>query len=161
MLAAGPPTATPEPSRHLAPAARRLWRIEGALAGGLALAAAGVLQAVAGGTLAWLGWIAAIALAVLASVAVPELRWRRWRWEVRDEEIDLRHGALTEVRTIVPMARVQHVDSEVGPLERRLGLASVWVHTASGAFEIPALDAERARELRVRIARLARVSDEL
>lgn len=43
------------------------------------------------------------------------------------------------------MARVQHVDSEVGPLERRLGLASVWVHTASGAFEIPALDAERAR----------------
>jgi len=105
-----------------------------------------------------LAWLVFFALSVFV---LPPLAYQRWRFGIDDEEIDLQRGRLWVERVLVPMARVQHVDSEVGPLERRLGLASVWVHTASGAFEIPALDAERARELRVRIARLARVSDEL
>jgi membrane protein YdbS with pleckstrin-like domain len=91
----------------------------------------------------------------------PALAYRRWRFSVDDEEIDIQRGRLWVERVLVPMARVQHVDTETSPLSRRLGLASVWIHTASGAFEIPALDAARAAELRVRIGRLARVSDEL
>ena len=70
---------------------------------------------------------------------MPELRWRRWRYEVRDEEIDLRHGTVRITRTLVPMLRVQHVDTTQGPLDQALKLATVVVHTAAGATIIPAL----------------------
>jgi membrane protein YdbS with pleckstrin-like domain len=161
MVTAGPPTSTPEPSRTLAPAARMLWRVEGAFTAAVALIAAGVLQGVVGGTWALLGWIAALVAGAVAVVVVPELRWRRWRWEVREHEIDIRRGAIAVTRTLVPMLRVQHVDTTRDLLQQVLGLATVVFHTAAGANEIPALTVEEAALVRDRIAELARTADEL
>jgi hypothetical protein len=161
MVSPGPPTRTPEPSRTLAPAARRLWQLEGLLTGVGALIAAAVLQTAVGGTIALLGWAAALAVAVVAVVAVPELRWRRWRWEVREQEIDIRHGTVAVTRTLVPMLRVQHVDTKRDLLQQSLGLATVVFHTAAGANEIPALTVAEAAQVRDRIAELARTADEL
>jgi membrane protein YdbS with pleckstrin-like domain len=161
MVTAGPPTATPEPSRTLAPAARLQWRLEGLLPAAAALAGAGVLTAVVGGTLALLAWVGAVAVAVTATVAVPALRWRRWRWEVREHEIDIRRGTITVTRTLVPMLRVQHVDTKRDLLQQWLGLATVVFHTAAGANEIPALTVAEAGRVRDRIAELARTADEL
>jgi membrane protein YdbS with pleckstrin-like domain len=155
------PTATPEPSRALAPAARWLWRLDGLLVAIVAFVAAGVLQGVAGGTLAVLGWFAAAIVAAVEIVAVPELRWRRWRWEVREHEIDIRRGTVAITRTLVPMLRVQHVDTRRGLLHQWLGLATVVFHTAAGANEIPALTVAEAGQVRDRIAELARAADEL
>jgi uncharacterized protein len=155
------PTTTPEPSRTLAPAARRLWRLEGLITAVLALVAAMVLQATVGGTIALLGWIAAVRAGVVAVVVVPELRWRRWRWEVREQEIDIRRGTVAVTRTLVPMLRVQHVDTKRDLLQQALGLATVVFHTAAGANEIPALTVAEAAQVRDRIAELARTADEL
>ena len=155
------PTSTPEPSRTLAPAARRLWRLEGGLTAAVALIAALVLQMTAGGTIALLGWIAAVLAGAVAVVVVPELRWRRWRWEVREHEIDIRRGTIAVTRTLVPMLRVQHVDTKRDLLQQALGLATVVFHTAAGANEIPALTVAEAAQVRDRIAELARTADEL
>ena len=103
--------ALPEPQRRLAPAARWLWRLEGALAALVALIAAGVVDAATSGWPGPAAWLAALLLAVAAVLVVPELRWRRWRWEVREHEVDIRRGTLTITRTLVPMLRVQHVDT--------------------------------------------------
>ena len=78
-------------------------------------------------------------MSAAAILVVPELRWRRWRWEVREHEVDIRRGTLTETRTLVPMQRVQHVDTRRDPLEQALGLATVVFHTAAGENRIPAL----------------------
>jgi membrane protein YdbS with pleckstrin-like domain len=161
MVTAGPPTSTPEPSRTLAPAARVLWRLEGALTAAAALIAAGVLQGVVGGTWALLAWAAAVVTGAVAVVLVPELRWRRWRWEVREHEIDIRRGTLAVTRTLVPMLRVQHVDTKRDLLQQWLGLATVVFHTAAGSNEIPALTVAEAGQVRDRIAELARTADEL
>jgi uncharacterized protein len=161
MVTAGPPTSTPEPSRTLAPAARVLWRLEGVLVAAVALIAAGSLQRMVGDTWALLGWAAAIATGAVAVVLVPELRWRRWRWEVREHEIDIRHGTLAVTRTLVPMLRVQHVDTKRDLLQQGLGLATVVFHTAAGSNEIPALTVAEAGQVRDRIAELARTADEL
>jgi membrane protein YdbS with pleckstrin-like domain len=161
MVTAGPPTSTPEPSRTLAPAARVLWRLEGLFTAAGALIAAGILQGVVGGTWSLVGWIAAVVAGAVAVVLVPELRWRRWRWEVREQEIDIRRGALEVTRTLVPMLRVQHVDTKRDLLQQALGLATVVFHTAAGANEIPALTVEEAGQVRDRIAELARTADEL
>jgi membrane protein YdbS with pleckstrin-like domain len=106
-------------------------------------------------------WAAPVAVAAVAVVIAPELRWRRWRYEVRPEEIDLRRGTFTVVRTLVPMARVQHVDTRRGVLEQALGVATVVFHTAAGATAIPALPVAEATGVRDRIATLAHAPDEL
>ncbi len=159
-----PPSPRPEPGRQLAAEARTLWSL-GALAWAVPLAV-GVplaLQAVAGVPVALrvLVVVAVIMAGAVGVLLVPQLRWRRWRWEVRDEEIDLRHGALTEVRTIVPMARVQHVEVRRSFVAQCLGTADLVVHTAAGQTTIPMLPEAAAGEVRDRIADLARTPDEL
>ena len=150
---------TPEPSRRLAPTARWLWRAQGLMATVAALIAGSVLRSSVGGGVAWT--LLPLVVAAIGVGVVPELRWRRWRYEVRDEEIDLLHGTLRLTRTLVPMLRVQHVDTTQGPLDQALGLATVVVHTAAGATTIPALDEAHAERIRDRIAALARTADEL
>jgi uncharacterized protein len=146
---------TPEPARRLSPTARWLWRAQGLIG---TVAALFVSRALPDGAV-WI--LLPVVVFAIGVVAIPELRWSRWRYEVRDEEIDLRHGTLTITRTLIPMLRVQHVDTTRGPLDQLLGLATVVVHTAAGRTTIPALDDEYAGRLRDQIARLARTSDEL
>lgn len=90
----------------------------------------------------------------------PKLRWRRWRYEVFEQEIYIQHGILIVSRTIVPMIRVQHVDTKQGPILKRFDLASVTISTAATTHEIPALLEEDASELRDRLSVLARVAEE-
>lgn len=91
----------------------------------------------------------------------PELDFRQWRFEIREDEVDLLHGIFVRTRQIVPMSRIQHVDTTRGLLQRRYGLASVVFYTAAGSMMIPALSAERAAEVRDQIAALAKVHDDL
>ncbi len=162
MTAPLPPR--PEPSLRLADHARGLWAF-GALGWALPLAIGTpvVLAEVdeAPGALRALAITTALVIAAVGVLVVPQLRWRRWRWEVRDEEVDLRHGAFSEVRTIVPMARVQHVDVRRSFLAQHFGMADLVVHTAAGATTIPMLPESAAVEVRDRIADLARTPDEL
>jgi membrane protein YdbS with pleckstrin-like domain len=75
--------------------------------------------------------------------------------------VDIRRGTLTITRTLVPMLRVQHVDTRRDVLEQLLGLATVVFHTAAGENRIPALPLAEAGLVRERIAELARTADEL
>ena len=157
--------ARPEPTRRLPPQAKTLWRLEAARRWGfVALGVLGFFATVGGGLP---GAVRALAAAVVVCGALgevlvlPGMRWRRWRYEVREEEVDLLRGALTVVRTLVPMARVQHVDTRQGLLEQSLGVSTVIVHTAAGATAIPALRTAAAHELRDRIANLAREPETL
>jgi membrane protein YdbS with pleckstrin-like domain len=105
--------------------------------------------------------LVAVLLAVVAVVVVPAVRWRRWAYEIRDEEIELRHGTFVARRTLVPIRRVQHVDSEQGPLQGSFGLAAVTFHTAAGKVSIPALGVSEADRVRRRVAELARTLDDV
>jgi uncharacterized protein len=156
-----------EPTERLDPRAKTLWRITGAL---------GALPILAGGAVAsWVllrvaevallvGVLPLVAVGVLLVISVgvtPGLRWRRWRYEIREDEVDLQRGIVWVSRTLVPLARIQHVDTQSGPLQRRFGLATVVFYTAAGANQIPELAAPVAAEVRDRIAELTREQDEL
>ena len=152
-----PPGAAPrglgaEPSRRLSPGARWVWLLHQALFW-LVLV---VLAKVFGGHVWGPLWLVALLGLLVVPALVSTIRWRRWRWDVGDDGIDVRHGTLTVRRTLIPWIRVQHVDTRQGLLEQRLKLVSVVVHTAAGGFVIPLLDEPEAAELRDRIAELAR-----
>jgi membrane protein YdbS with pleckstrin-like domain len=108
-----------------------------------------------------LPFLAALGLFAALAVVMPDLRWRRWRYEIREGEVDLQQGIVWVSRTLVPLARIQHVDTRQGPLQRRFGLATVVFYTAAGANRIPELSAPVAARVRDRIADLTREHDEL
>ncbi|MFB6300650.1 MAG: PH domain-containing protein [Halobacteriales archaeon] len=101
---------------------------------------------------------AAFSIVLLIGLPMAFLRYRKWRYEIREDAVYLERGVLTEVRTVVPFVRIQHVDSRRGPLERLTGLASTVVYTAGsrGAdVRIPGLSPSNAQDLRERLKRLA------
>jgi membrane protein YdbS with pleckstrin-like domain len=108
-----------------------------------------------------LPFLAALGLFVALAVVIPDLRWRRWLYEIREDEVDLQRGIVWVSRTLVPLARIQHVDTRQGPLQRRFGLATVVFYTAAGPNQIPELSAPVASAVRDRIAELTREQDEL
>jgi uncharacterized protein len=90
----------------------------------------------------------------------PNLQWKRWRYEVFEHEIDLQRGVFIVRRTLIPMVRVQHVDTVQGPILRKYHLATVTISTAATVHEIPALELEEADWLRDNISKLARVTED-
>ncbi len=157
-----------EPAERLDPRARTLWRITGALGMlplliGIGLGGGYVLLRLFEAPLL-VSALPLVALLLLTAVAVgvaPDLRWRRWRYEIREDEVDLQRGIFWVTRTLVPLARIQHVDTQSGPLQRRFGLATVVFYTAAGANQIPELSAPVAADVRDRISDLTREQDEL
>jgi membrane protein YdbS with pleckstrin-like domain len=104
-------------------------------------------------------------LLVLAVVALATAAWT-WRWAARntaswgyaEQEDDLlvTGGVLFRRLVAVPYGRMQFVDVQAGPVDRRFGIATVTLHTASTetAADIPGLPAEEARRLRNRLTEL-------
>ena len=80
-------------------------------------------------------------------------RWFRWfdqtviAWGFDDEVVVTRKGLFNRTLSIVPHARSQSVRLAQGPLQRRLGLADVYVHTSSGPVPVSCshLDVTAAR----------------
>ncbi|MDR2197255.1 MAG: PH domain-containing protein [Coriobacteriales bacterium] len=102
----------------------------------------------------------AVTAFVLFVVIVPKIRWIQWSFEVYEEEIDIHKGIFWRKRIIIPLIRVQNVDTRQGPIMRANGLASFTVATAAGEHEIPGLDVAEADALRDRVALLARIAQE-
>ena len=107
-----------------------------------------------------LGLPAGILLAPVALLAVwivfgaPGRQWRAWGYAVQPEELRLHYGVLTQVQTLVPFERVQHIDVSQGPLERSFGVARLILHTAGTANSVvvlPGLAHAAAEALRDRI----------
>lgn len=92
-------------------------------------------------------------------ILIPTLRYKRWRYEIFEQEIYIQHGILIVKRTLIPMIRVQHVDTEQGPILKKYDLATVSISTAATTHYIPALNGADAEDLRDKISTLARVDD--
>lgn len=77
----------------------------------------------------WVVLILALVIAILFAV-IAFNRWRHTFWKLDDEALHVRRGKTWFKHICVPRSRVQHLDFERGPLERRYGLATLVVHTA-------------------------------
>jgi uncharacterized protein len=166
-----PGTEPPEPwgtpvqdePRSLHPRSVILWRLSALLGGAAVVVLAYAGERLAGTPLPAGTVTAAVALLAIAHAAVmPPLRYRAWRFALRDSDIVLQFGVLFRTTSIVPHARIQHVDTQHGPLDRALGLAELVIYTAGtrGAIvTVPALGLADAESLRDRLADLSGAGD--
>ncbi|MFB6199545.1 MAG: PH domain-containing protein [Candidatus Nanohaloarchaea archaeon] len=77
-------------------------------------------------------------------------RFKNWRFQQRDQYLYIEHGVLKKTYTMVPYVRIQHIDTDRGPIDRMLGLSNLRVYTAGsrGAdIKIPGLNREEALKL--------------
>lgn len=151
---------TVEPTKSLDPRMMRVWRIHEAIALASYLVVALVLLAIVRPA-----WLVAVCVALLALQAValavlPGLRYRRWRYDVTTTDVLIRSGLIVVKTSVIPMVRVQHVETKQGPILKASGLASVTVTTAGSSFDIPGLELAEAEALRDQVAVLARIAQE-
>lgn len=111
--------------------------------------------------LIWGIFIALVIVNVVLEVfIIPSIRYARWRYEVTTTEIDIMKGIVIKHRVIVPLVRVQHVETSKGPVLQAFKLASVEISTAGSNFSIPGLEEEEADLLRDQVSVLARIAQE-
>ncbi len=159
------PAAPPEGWQPLPPRARRLFVLGNVF--GLGLLALGLLVPIG---LLLRDTPLALPLALAVLVLLPGwgvwLAYRQYactRWRLDGDGYALRRGRLWQKETFVPKSRVQHLDLQRGPIERRFGLATLVIHTAGtrhNAVSTPGLGAEDAEWLRDRLARWIETDDD-
>ncbi len=102
--------------------------------------------------------VGVVALGLVLGAVYALRLYQVWRFELQDDALYLERGVVTFVETAVPFVRVQHVDTQFGPIERALGLSSVVVYTAGSRnadVRIPGLTPDRARSLQDTLRELA------
>jgi membrane protein YdbS with pleckstrin-like domain len=129
----------------------RWWLVQTLLLVGVPVLALVVLGSViSGARLVLLLCGAGIAvLGLPLAILLPFWWYRVHRWEVTESAVYTRTGFFWQEWRVVPMSRIQTVDTQRGPLEQAFGLATVSVTTASarGAVQIQGLDHELAADL--------------
>lgn len=149
------------PSTRINEKAIKAWRISAALWGLLLFvppAGYSFLTSTASFNLLYLiiGSSISLVLYVFFVWIFPPIRWRRWRYDISENEIDLFRGFIIQKRTVIPINRIQHVDTSQGPIYKSFKLSSVQVSSAATTHEIPALDDVTAAEVRTKISNLVR-----
>jgi membrane protein YdbS with pleckstrin-like domain len=73
---------------------------------------------------------AVVVLALMLWLMVPVLRWRLTTYELTTRRLRIRTGVLTKRGRDIPLARVNDVSFEQGPLDRLLGCGRLVVESA-------------------------------
>ncbi len=151
-----------EPTKRIHKNAIKAWKLSAFLFGSLVYIVPALVYLIfrLDGEISMLYPIISAPLAVIIHCflifALPKIRWKRWKYDVNERGIDMQRGIIVTKRTVVPINRIQHVDTRQGPLYRTYGLSSISLSTAATTHEIPALDENTATELREIISELVR-----
>jgi uncharacterized protein len=112
----------------------------------------------------WLRWgivaIAAICVAV-GMVILPPIRYRVFWYAISETEIDIQHKIIFIERSIIPMHRVQSLQTERGPLADHYRMTNLKIKTAAGSVSISGLDRDEANALCDRISKMSDIADDV
>lgn len=91
---------------------------------------------------------AVCALLLILSIAVfPKIRFKRYRYLLTDDRLELIEGIFWVERSIVPIDRIHQIDIAKGPLDNAFGVAKVIVTTAGSELTFRFLEPEKAEEI--------------
>ena len=71
-----------------------------------------------------------LVLYAFMAFVVPARKYRHWGYDMGTDRLRIVRGYMFYRDTVVPFGRIQHIDVDQGPIDRRYGLATLTVHTA-------------------------------
>ncbi|MEK3856363.1 PH domain-containing protein [Cytobacillus sp. FSL H8-0458] len=156
-----------EPQNRISPRAIRVWIISEVIQNTIGFAVLGVLFYLDDlfSWKEWISWVLIILLAVSIPAAIwsfisPFIKYKSWRFDVDEEYVQMKSGVWQEKHLLIPMTKVQSVETVQGPIMRRYGLYSVTMGTMGSSHTIPALPEGEAVSLRNLIAKYAKIKEE-
>ena len=153
----------PEPQKKISKKAINVWRITDLIQNLIGLIIIGSLI-FSFHYFNWLNWIG-ILLYVLLGIGFlvmiyeltirPVLLQKTWRYDIDENYIQLKHGFINKHSLIIPMSRVEYVNTNQGPILRYYNLSVLTIGTITSANKIPAIPMQEAEEIRELIIHLA------
>jgi uncharacterized protein len=157
-----------EPTETISKDAVKVWRISNTIGHLTAIPIIAVLV-VCTEMFGWYGWIG-IVLYILGGIFVlssifsiliePTYLQNTWRYRIDQQFVQMKRGKWQVQHTLIPMEKVEYVRTEQGPIMRRYGLYNLEIGTTASNHIIPAIPAEEAKQLKVKIAVFAKIQDE-
>ncbi len=86
-------------------------------------------------------------VAVLWAVLFPIFRFRRYKYLITEDRVEIICGVVFVSRTVVPINRIHQINVARGPLDSAFGVAKVSVITAGSTAVLRFLDEDKAQEL--------------
>lgn len=71
-----------------------------------------------------------ILIYIFLAFVVPARKYRHWGYAMGTDRLRVVRGYMFYRDTVVPFGRIQHIDVDQGPIDRRYDLATLTVHTA-------------------------------
>ncbi len=138
---------------------RKMWTIDGLIITGIFLIIAAALNIFLEFNALWkyilTCSIYGLALIILInSLFMPKYKYEKFRYDMDEDKVILKYGVFTEKNVIIPMSRVQYVDTKQGIILKKYKLINLTVHTAGGEYEIPYLESEVGSMIGLRIAKV-------
>jgi len=87
-----------------------------------------------------MGLLAVFILIAVYLIVSPIVFYRRYRYRLDDDKVDIRRGIITITHTMVPIERIHQVEVSKGPINRMFGLANVNITTAGGTATLEYLN---------------------
>lgn len=145
--------------KRISPYSRKMWTIDGLTITGVFLIIAVALNIFLEFNALWkyilTCSIYGLALIILInSLIMPKYKYEKFRYDMDEDKIILKYGVFTEKNVVIPMSRVQYVDTEQGIILKKYKLINLTVHTAGGEYEIPYLESEVGSNLQLSIAKI-------
>lgn len=156
-----------QPTTKLSPKFIKVQRTAELVALGITLAIVAALY-IAARYFDWWEWVSVVLIGLFVldlvysiwSIGIaPTLYQRYFAYNVDESYITIERGHLFYSQIVIPMAKVQTVKIEQGPLLKRHGLSTIEVGTMSTSHELPGIPTEEARALRDQIAAYAQIEE--
>ena len=74
--------------------------------------------------------VPALLLYAYTALVIPVRRYRYWGYDMGTDRLRIVRGYMYHRDVVVPFGRIQHIDVDQGPIQRRYDLATLTVHTA-------------------------------
>ena len=117
---------------------------------------AAIVSVTAGSALAAVVAVVVVLVIGAAGYVVIGRNYDSWGYAERGADLLVTHGVMWRRLVVVPYGRMQLVDVMAGPIERKFGISTLRLHTASAGTDarIHGLTAAEANRLRDRLAAL-------
>ena len=117
---------------------------------------AAVALTIAGSVLVAVVTVVVVLVICAALFVVIGRNYDSWGYAERGADLLVTHGVMWRRLVVVPYGRMQLVDVTAGPIERKFGISTLRLHTASAGTDarIHGLTAAEATRLRDRLAAL-------